>query len=111
MADFCCLLRTLVIYTYVATKDARWVRRFPCSLGPRPRRPTTAVCPRRGAAAAFVHRDCGGCGRTTPVCTSYCCCVPGTPVSAQVEFYLIEDTCQFRFDNPMGRAVRFWAEI
>ena len=51
-----CLLRTLV--RNVATKEARWVHCFSWSLGPSPRRPITAACPRRGAATAFVHRRC-----------------------------------------------------
>ena len=47
--------------TYVATKDERWVRCSPCSLGPSPRRPT-ASCPRRPTAscglAAVMRGDC-----------------------------------------------------
>ena len=43
---------------FVATKDPRLVPCSSRSLGPSPRRPTTAVCPRRSAATAFAHRGC-----------------------------------------------------
>ena len=49
----CCSVCTLV--RYVATKDTRWVRCSPCSLGPSPSRPT-ASC----SLAAVRRGDCVG---------------------------------------------------
>ena len=31
--------------------------------------------------------------------------------SAQLDFYLLKTDAIFRFDNPMGRVVGFWAKI
>ena len=47
----CCSVCTLA--WYLTTKDARWVRCSPCSLGPSPRRPTA-----RCSLAAVRRGDC-----------------------------------------------------
>ena len=86
---------------YLATKDARWVRWSPCSLGPSLRRPTAScslAAVRRGdcVRASWLYSWCNASIATrtrtrTFVCTSYCC----STGSAQLDFYLIKNLSHF----------------
>ena len=83
----------------IATKDARWVRCSPCSLGPSPRRPTAscslaAVRRRlrsRIVVVFVVQRIDRYSNSYSYFCTSYCCCTG----SAQLDFYFIKERSHF----------------
>ena len=116
------LLLWCTLVWYVAAKDARWVR---CSSSSLPGTVTKdarvhrqlaiySVWVRRDAATAFAHRGCNRISTHRSLLVHLC--EPRTaavrvPGSAQSPYYLMQDLCHFRFENPTSRIVRFLPKI
>ena len=100
-AALCVYSRMIHTSKYVATKDARWVRCSPCSLGPSPRRPTascslTAV--RRGdcvRASWLYSKSNASIATRTRTCLYLVLLLLYQAGYAQLHFFLIKDRCHF----------------